>query len=190
MEYLRSFSQGSISFFIILFLARISGKQQIAQLSFLDYIIAITAGSIASSLTIISIDKFGPMLIGLLTWFFWGLVIGFISMKSRLLGKFFNGTPTIIIQNGKILEKNISKLPNYQIEDLRAQLRDKGIFKIGNVEFALLETSGQLSVLKKSQQQTVTREDLNLETAYEGLSNKIIYEGNILKKKSKKIKFI
>lgn len=92
MDYLQAFLQGTASFFIILFLARISGKQQIAQLTFLDYIIAITAGSIASSLTVISIDEFGPMLIGLITWFIWSLVIGFITMKSRLLSKIFHGS--------------------------------------------------------------------------------------------------
>ncbi|WP_050748589.1 DUF421 domain-containing protein [Halothermothrix orenii] len=105
MEYFRVFWQGSVGFFAILFLARISGKQQIAQLTFLDYIVAITAGSIASSLTIIAVNDFGPTLVGLLTWFFWSLVIGFISMKSRLLNKIFHGTPTVVIQNGKILEK-------------------------------------------------------------------------------------
>lgn len=180
MNYLRAFFQGTISFFIILFLARISGKQQIAQLTFLDYIVAITAGSIASSLTIVAINDFGPILVGLLTWFIWSLLIGFLSMKSRILSKIFHGNPTILIQNGKIMEKNISKLPNYQLEDLRAQLRDNGIFRMADVEFAILETSGQLSVLKKSQQQPVTRQDLNLETNYEGLSRKVIFEGKII----------
>lgn len=187
MEYLRAFLQGTVSFFVILSLARISGKQQIAQLTFLDYIVAITAGSIAASLTIVSINKFGPILVGLLTWFLWSLIIGFITMKSRFLSKIFNGTPTIVIQNGKILEKNISKLPNYQIEDLRAQLRDKNIFRMADVEFAILETSGKLSVLKKSQSQNVTRNDLNLQTNYEGLSRKLIFEGKIIKKKLDKL---
>lgn len=91
MEYLRAFLQGTVSFFIILFLARISGKQQIAQLTFLDYIVAITAGSIASSLTIVAINDFGPILVGLLTWFLWSLIIGFVSMKSSMLSKIFHG---------------------------------------------------------------------------------------------------
>lgn len=181
MEYYRAFLQGTISFFAILFLTRISGKQQIAQLTFLDYIVAITAGSIASTMTIVSFTEFGPMLAGLVVWFVWSLIVGFISMKCTMIGKLVNGAPTVLIQNGKILEKNISQLPNYRIDDLRAQLRDKGIFRMADVEFALLETSGQLSVLKKSQQQPVTRSDLNLETEYEGLSRKIIFEGEILK---------
>ncbi|WP_167935749.1 DUF421 domain-containing protein [Halothermothrix orenii] len=78
-------------------------------------------------------------------------------------------------------------MPNYQIEDLRAQLRDKGIFRMADVEFAILETSGQLSVLKKSQQQPVTRNDLNLQTNYEGLSRKIIFEGKIMKDKLREL---
>lgn len=187
IEYLKAFLQGTASFFIILFLARISGKQQIAQLTFLDYITAITVGSIASSLTIVTINEFGPILMGLLTWFIWSLTIGFITMKSKMLSKLFHGAPTILIQNGKILEKNINKLPNYLIEDLRAQLRDKGIFKMADVEFAVLETSGQLTVLKKSQQQPVTRSDLNLQTNYEGLSKKVIFEGKIIKDNLKEL---
>jgi len=148
MDYLTVFLQATGSFFVILFLARISGKQQIAQLTFLDYIVAITVGSIASSLTIVGINEFGPIMAGLITWFLWSLITGFISMKSRLLARLFHGTPTVLIQNGKIMENNIAKLPNYQLEDLRAQLRAQGIFRMADVEFAILETSGQLSILK------------------------------------------
>jgi len=185
--YLRAFLQGTISFFVILFLARLTGKQQIAQLTFLDYVLAITVGSIASSMTIIKIETFGPSLAGLLTWFFWSLVIGFISLKSRIMSKLFHGKPTIVIQNGKILEQNIGKLPNYKIEDLRSQLRDKSVFSLGDVEYAILETSGELSVQKKAEKQTVTREDMNLNPDYAGLPRRIIFQGKIIEKNLKGI---
>lgn len=80
------------------------------------------------------------------------------------------------MQNGQIMENNMKKL-RYHLDNLESQLRDKGVFDFSEVEFAVLEPHGQLSVLKKSQYLPVTPEDMNLSTKYKGLSTEIIKDG-------------
>jgi uncharacterized membrane protein YcaP (DUF421 family) len=89
------------------------------------------------------------------------------------------GEPTLVIQNGKILAKNMSRC-RYNIDDMLLQLRTQGVFNVDDVEFAVLESNGQLSVLRKSHKQPVTREDLKIPSGYEGLSSEMIVDGEII----------
>ena len=96
-----------ISFFSLLIFARILGKEQISQLTFFDYILGITIGSIASELTVDLSSRAWPHWVGLLTWAALAYLMEVITLKSRYLAKYIEGEPTIVIMNGKIMENEI-----------------------------------------------------------------------------------
>lgn len=177
-ETLVVFVRGIIGFFTLLILTRFLGKQQISQLSFFDYVLGITIGSIAASLTTDLSSKAWPQWIGLLTWTGAVLVMQVLTLKWRRASKYIDGESTVVVMNGKIME-NVMKKMRYRASDLMEQLRNKGVFDLSQVEFAILETNGQLSVQKKSQEQPVTPKDLNIPTGYKGISTELIYDGVI-----------
>jgi uncharacterized membrane protein YcaP (DUF421 family) len=178
-ESLVVFVRGLISFVTLLIFARILGKQQISQLTFFDYVLGITIGSTASSLTTDLDSKAWPHWVGLITWTGAVFLTQLVSLKWRSVHKYLNGEPTVVIMNGNIMEKTMKKI-RYTTDDLLEQLRLAGEFDIGKVEFAVLETNGQLSVLKKTQYQPVTPHDLKLSTNYQGIGAELIYDGVII----------
>ncbi|EGO64214.1 hypothetical protein ALO_09034 [Acetonema longum DSM 6540] len=171
--------RGIIGFFTLLIFARALGKQQISQLTFFDYVLGITIGSTASTLTT-DLDSSGwPHWVGLLTWVAAGLATQWVTLKSLKISKFINGEPVVVIMNGKILEDSMRTL-RYRAADLLEQLREKGVFDLNQVAFAIVETDGQLSVLKKAEYQSVTPLDLKLTPQSAGLANEIILDGILL----------
>lgn len=161
-------------------LIRVMGKKQITHLTYFDYVVGISIGAIAGSIVV---DK-KPLLNGIaamIIWTLFPLILAFISEKTINGRRFLDGVPAILIQNGKIIEKNLKKA-KLTINDLMEELRVKDIFNIKDVEFAILETSGRFSVLKKPGLAAATRSDLNLSTEYHGLCANVIIDGIIMKK--------
>ncbi|MEA4826395.1 MAG: DUF421 domain-containing protein [Clostridium sp.] len=175
-----------ISFFSLLIFARLLGKQQISQLTFFDYILGITIGSTASTLTTDLTSRAWPHWVGLLAWTLLSLLLQFITMKSKTASDYLDDVPSVVIMDGKILEGAMKK-SRYRLGELLEQLRDKGVFDLTQVAFAVLEKDGQLSVLKKAQFQSVTPNDLNLTPAPVALSSEIIYDGIIIDENLKNI---
>ncbi len=167
-----------ISFFSLLILVRIMGKQQVSELTFFDYIVGITIGSIASTLSVQVNQNTLATLVGMVMWIVLPLLLAFLSLHNVWVRKMVEGEATMVIKNGKILDNNLAKV-RISIDDLISQLRTQGVFNITDVEFALLETNGRLSIQKKSQKQPVTPGDLNIPTQYNGLPTNLI-DGGIL----------
>jgi len=170
-------------FIVLVILTRLIGKKLLSQMTYFDFVVGITIGTISATYITIAVKGMwvliSPVLMTFLT-----VLLGYITTKSLTTRKILEGEPVVVMQNGKILEKNMLKL-RYHIDDLEMQLRDKGVFDFGQVEFAILEPHGQLSVLKKSQFNPVTPKDLNLSTGYQGLASEIIKDGQILKQNLK-----
>ena len=178
-EGLMTFIRGIIGFFTLLIFTRILGKQQVSQLTFFDYVVGITIGSTASSLTTDLTSRAWPHWVGLLTWTSLCFILQLITLKSKTAEKYLDGQPTIIISNGIILEKSMKKF-RYTIGDLLAQLRDKGIFDLDDVAFAVLEKDGQLSILKKTECDFVSPKDLKLKVSPASIDYQVIYDGSII----------
>jgi uncharacterized membrane protein YcaP (DUF421 family) len=174
--------RGIIGFFTLLIFTRTLGKQQVSQLTFFDYVVGITIGSTASTLTTDLTSSAWSHWVGLLTWTVLCLILQLITVKSKNAEKYLDGEPTLVISNGKILEKSIKKF-RYTIGDLLSQLRDKDIFDIDDVAYAVLEKDGQLSILKKPECDFVTPKDLKIKTAGATIDIELIYDGVILKDK-------
>jgi len=168
-----------IAFFTLLLLVRLMGKQQVAQLTFFDYVVGITIGSIASTLSVQVNENLLSTITGLVTWTVLAILLAYLSMHSAWLRKTVDGKETLVIKNGKILENNL-KLTRLPLEQLLSELRTQGVFNIDDVEFALFEPSGKLSIQKKSQKQPLTPGDLKIPTQYDGLPTNLILDGVLL----------
>lgn len=177
--YLQVVLRTILAFFTILFISRILEKDQLRELTFYEYVTGITIGSLAAGLAILIGTSPWAILLALFIFGALTYLLGFVSLKSRAARKLLDGEPTIVVQNGKIMEKNMGRI-RYNLDDLLAQLREKGVFNISDVEFAVLEPHGKLSVLLKSQKQSVTREDLQVPGKYAGISSELIMDGEII----------
>lgn len=167
-----------ILYALVVITMRIMGKRQIGQLQPFELVIAIMISELAA----VPMQNTGiPLLNGIipiLTLLFAQISLSFIGIKSTKARAIICGRPSILIENGKIKEPQLRK-EMYTLNDLLEQLRIKDIHNISDVEFAVLETNGQLSVIPKSQKRAVNPQDLNIPTQYEGLSLDIIVDGNI-----------
>ncbi|MDK2918357.1 MAG: hypothetical protein PWQ37_1090 [Candidatus Petromonas sp.] len=171
--------QTFLAFFAILFITRLLGRQQISQLTLYEYINGITFGSIAGALaTDVNQRTFqhltGLILFGLLTG-----MISYISLKKRSFRKIIEGEPILVIQNGKVLENNLKKV-RYSMDELNELLRQKDCFSPDEVEYALLEMNGDLSIIKRADKRNVTVGDLNLTPSPEDLPTEIIIGGQVI----------
>lgn len=177
--YLILFFRSVITYFVLVFFARIMGRKQISQLTYFDYVVGITIGSIAS---VASLDKSVSMLEGVFCVMIWSLLTiltSELTLKNIKLRLLVNSEPLLIIDKGKVIYKNMKKA-KYNMGDLLMQLRVKDIFYITDVEIAILEPDGKLSVLKKAEKTAVTVEDINVQKPKTGMMIDIILNGEIL----------
>lgn len=168
-----------IAFFTLLLFVRLMGKQQVSQLTFFDYTVGITIGSIASTISVQLNENTTASLAGMATWAVLAIILAYLGVKNVWIQKVVDGEATVVIENGKIQEENLKKI-RIPIDELISELRTKGVFNVADVEFALFEPGGKISVQKKSQKQPITPGDLNLPTQYDGLPTNIIVDGKIL----------
>ncbi len=180
IKYVEVVIQTFLAFFAILIYTRILGKQQIGQLTYFEYITGITFGSIAGILaTDVATGQSHVHFVGLTTFALLTFIMGYISLHSRPARKLIAGEATVVIQNGKVLEDNMKKM-RYNLDELLMQLREKNVFNIAQVEYALLEPNGNLAVLLKSQHRPLTPNDLQIPTQYEGISTEVIQDGKVI----------
>lgn len=168
-----------IAFFVLLFLVRLLGKQQVSQLTFFDYVVGITIGSIAATLSVQVNENTTATLAGMATWTALAFLLAFLGIHSVWVRKVIDGEATVVIENGRILDHNLAKI-RIPTDELLSELRTQGVFSLADVEFALFEPGGKFSIQKKSQKQPVTPSDLNIPTQYDGLPTNLIMDGVIL----------
>ena len=172
----------ALSSLITLFLVtKMLGKKQVSQLSLFDYVIGISIGNFAAEMTI---NLESNEINGIVAVLIFGVVaylISYATIKSITLRRFFMGTPTIIIQNGKILEKNLRKV-KFDINDMLEEIRSNGYFDLSQVEYAVMEASGKLSILPKPEYRPLTPQDMKIKVSSESLCANIIIDSKIMHK--------
>lgn len=154
-------------------------KRSLSSLTYFDYVAGATLGTIAGNLAFNIKIKTSIFIFAIILTTSIIMVISHLSLKSPVLRKILAGEPTIVIQNGKILEQNMSKM-NYTFDYLNQQLRREQVFDISLVEFAILEPNGELSIKLKSQNRPLTPRDLAISTEYEGLATEIVLDGKVI----------
>ncbi len=165
---------------LILFsITRILGKKQISQLTFFEYMTGIAIGELAGFISTDLEAHFMHGVVAILVWFLIPFVFEGLTQKSKHLRDWVEGKGTVLIKEGKIMEDNLKK-ERYSADELLAQLRTKNVFNIADVEFANLETSGDVSVLLKRENQPLTPKHLGIKVAPESEPQAVIIDGNIM----------
>ncbi len=186
MELLDVFIRAITSLIVLFVASKMLGKKQVSELSIFDYVIGISIGNFAAEVTLNLESKIINGALAVLLFGFIAYLVSIITLKSMTLRRFFMGVPTIIIQNGKILKNNLRK-NKIDINDMLEQCRTKGYFDVSQIEFAVLEVNGDLSILPKSQYRPLNPDDMNLKVAKEGLVANIIIDGKIMINNLKRI---
>lgn len=168
-----------ILYIVVIIAMRIMGKRQIGQLQPFELAVAIMISELAS----VPMQNTGiPLVNGIipiLTMLAAQILISFISLKSSRARNIICGRPSILISAGKINEQ-VFRNELYTLTDLLEQLRSKDIYDIADVEYAILETNGQLSVVPKASKRNVTPEDLNISVKYEAPAVDLIIDGDLV----------
>ena len=184
IELLDVFIRAILSLITLFFITKMLGTKQVSQLNLFDYVIGISIGNFAAEMTI---NLESQYLNGILAVTIFGVIaylVSFLSMKSIILRRFFMGTPTIVIQNGKLLEQKLRKI-KLDVNDLLEECRSNGYFDISEIEYALMEVSGNLSILPKGKYKPVVIDDLNLPIPNQGLCANVIIDGKVMTKNLK-----
>lgn len=164
---------------VLFIITKVMGKKQVSQMNIYDYIIGITMGSIAAD---ISLDIEKDIVAGVLCLVVYGgsaVLVTYLTLKSIRLRRLINGVPTILIDKGKIIYKNLKK-EGIDVNDLEEEARQNGYFDLSKINYAILEISGKISFLAKSNYEMVTREDMKIKTKDEELRANVIIDGEIL----------
>jgi len=170
----------SIFFLIVLFLiTKWLGKKQISQLSFFEYVNGITIGNIGAEVVTGLDQKVHLGVISILTIAAIPFLAGVISLKSKKFRDLIEGRGTIFIKNGKIMEENLKK-ERYTTDELLTLLRKKDVYRVADVEFAVLEATGDFNVMLKKENQPLTPKDLNMKFPSVKEPQTVIMDGEIL----------
>lgn len=176
----------AILYLAVVLAMKAMGKRQVGQLQPFELVVVITISAMAA----IAMEDVGVPLVNsiipIITVMVLQVILSLINLKSEKARGIICGKPSIVVENGKIVEEELRRL-RINVNDLLEQMRSKNYFNIADVEYAIFETNGQLSVIPKSQKRAVQPEDLQIETKYEGLPTTLIIDGKVNHDNLKKI---
>lgn len=178
MELLQVGLTSVVSFLVLFVLAKFIGHRQIAQLSAFDYIIGITIGSIAAEMATELEEPLQPLL-AMVVYALLAMLLEALALKYPRMRKFIDGTPTIILDNGKLYRNNMKKA-RLDLTEFLIQCRQQGYFDLGAIQTAVYESNGQLSILPAASRRPATPEDLGLAPEKEQFFTEVIMDGRIL----------
>ena len=176
-----TFFRSIVLYIIVLIVMRLMGKREIGQLQPFELAISIMIADLASiPMTEIGIPIFNGIIpiLGLLVMH---LIISVINLKSLKARKIICGKPSILIYRGKIDEKALKK-ERFTINELEERLRGNNVVNLGDVEYAILETSGQVTVIQKPEKRNTIPEDFNITPEYEGIPYDLVVDGKVMNK--------
>ena len=159
-------------------ITKIMGHKQVAQLDFFDYVSGITIGSIGAELAT-ELDVPWKPLVALLVWGAASIILNLITSKIPKARKYINGTPTILMHEGKIYRENLRKA-RLDLSEFLLLCRERGFFDLDDIETAVFEHNGKLSVLPRSARRPATPEDLKIATQEAHIGVELIMDGRIM----------
>lgn len=169
----------TVGSFAVLFLsAKLIGHKQIAQLDFFDYITGITIGSIAAEMATELEEPWKPM-IAMVLYGGITLALSLISSRFPRSRKYLNGTPTILMDHGKLYYENLKKA-RLDLSEFLVLCRQQGYFDLTTIQTAIFEYNGKLTILPVTTQRPVTPQDLDLSPDQELIFTELIMDGRIL----------
>ncbi len=163
----------------IFVLTKLLGKRQISELSFFEYITGITIGSLAAYICLDIEANWYLGLISLGIWVIFSIGVEFLQLKSKLARDLIDGKSSILVKDGKILEDNLAK-ERITVDELTEQFRKKNVFRIADVEFAVIEPNGDINVLLTAENQPLTPKHLGIQVNPLQESQTVIIDGEIM----------
>ena len=181
-----TFFRAIVLYIIVLVVMRLMGKREIGQLQPFELAISIMIADLAATPMAESGVPITNGIMPILGLLVMHLIISMINIKSTKARQIICGKPSLLIFRGKI-DQNVLKKERFTINELEERLRDNNIFNIGDVEYAILETSGQVTVIPKPNKRPATPEDFNIEPKYEGIPYDLVVDGKVEYENLKKI---
>ena len=184
MDILKVALTALLSAVILFITAKSMGHKQVAQLDFFDYITGITIGSIAAELATELEEPWKP-LIAIIVYGLIAVLLSIITSKAPNLRKYINGTPTILMNNGKLYRNNMKKA-KLDLSEFMMMCREQGYFNPDDIQTAIFEYNGKLTVLPKSNKRPFNTDDMSLTPPEEYICTEIIMDGRILEENLKR----
>ncbi len=169
---------GSVTALFIL--TKVMGDRQMSEMSMFDYINSITIGSIAAEMATSLKDNFMEPLVAMIVYGVVSFGISYITCKSMILRRFFEGHSLIMYQNGQLFEKNLLKA-KVDVDEFLSMCRVSGYFDLEDIHTAILEANGKLSIIPVTGKRPVNTSDLNINSAQNFPLANIILDGNVMK---------
>lgn len=166
-------------FFLLLILTRVMGKRNLTRITPFRFVCYMVAAVIAAAISLNLIINPALGLIALGVWVLLPIALDYLSLKSKWIHDMVNGKETVLIKHGKIMEENLFQT-RLTGEELLRELRFKNAFNLADVEFAVMEDTGDISVFMKSDRKPVSAHDLGIKTAPLAEPQTVILDGNIL----------
>ena len=163
----------------LFFITKIMGRKQVSEFSLFDYVIGISIGNFTAEMTLNMDVQYIDGMVAITTFGILSLVLTKIINKNIKLRKWIIGTPTVLMDDGKIIEDGLKKV-NIDVNDLLEEARIAGYFDISEIAFAVMEGNGNISFLPKAIYKPVTINDLNIKTEKSSLSANLIVNGEFM----------
>lgn len=173
--------RGFYSLITLFLVTKLIGKKQVSELSLFDYVIGISIGNFTAEMTMDLERHYINGMIAILVFGVSSYLVSIATLKSIKLRRIIIGIPTILIQNGKIIENNLKRV-KLDINELLEQCRGNGYFDLNEIEYAIMETNGNISILPKAQYKPLTPKDMNLKLKKSGLCANIVIDGKYMEK--------
>lgn len=178
MEILKVILTALLSVVSLFIITKIMGHKQVAQLDFFDYVSGITIGSIGAELAT-ELEKPYKPLIALAVYCGVSLIINMLAHKLPRTRKYINGTPTILFNDGKLYRPNLKKA-KIDLSEFMLLCREQGYFDLDEIQTAIFEHNGKLSILPKAAKRPATPEDLNITAKATHIGVEVIMDGRIM----------
>lgn len=185
MEIIKVILTSVLSAAALFVIAKIIGHKQMSQLDFFDYITGITVGSIAAELATELEEPLNP-LVAMIVYGVITVILTKLTSKLPKMRKFINGTPTVIMNSGKIYRKNLKKA-KIDLSEFMVMCRQEGYFDLSDIQTAIFEYNGRLTVLPVSTKRPLHPEDVNLKPTPEYISTEVIMDGRVLEENLKRM---
>lgn len=186
MEFLELLIRTVSSILTLFLVTKVMGYRQISQLSFYDYVIGISIGSISADMAVGLDVDWWYTLVPMVLYGSGSLLLSHWTTKSIRARRFLSGVPVILLEKGELIRENFEKV-HYDMSDFLAECRSAGYFDLGDLQYVIMEHTGKLSFLPKSEKRPCCPEDLNLCPAEEGLCANLIIDGKLMPHHLKRI---
>ena len=176
--------KGILIYILALILSKLIGIKIISQMNFFDFIVGVSVGSMIAKIIIDKDHVVFSGIVALITFALLTISTSYLNLKSYSARRIINAKTLILVENGRIIDKNLKRL-RITINELMMKLREKDVFNLEDVQFAIMESNGQLSVLIKANKKPITPYDMDLKVKSSSLVNDIIIDGKIVDKNLK-----